>query len=122
MKCLRAKCGKIFMIRFIFRFVGFWFLAAALVALVVDGSKSIADSALVTTSVAQYLVEYSPTTLQKLEFGVQNNLGAPWLWDTVFVSLLSWPAFAVLGIFGLALMLIGKRRKPRLHVADEIDA
>lgn len=110
------------MIRFIFRFVGFWFLAAALVALVIDGSKSIADSAMVTTSVAQYFLEYSPTTLQRLEFGVQNNLGSPWLWDTVFVNLLSWPAFAVLGIFGLILMLIGKRRKSRVPDDQELDA
>ena len=110
------------MIRFIFRFVGFWFLAAALVALVIDGSRSIADSALTTTSVAQYFLQYSPTTLQRLEFGVQNNLGSPWLWDTVFVSLLSWPAFAVLGVFGLVLMLLGKRRKSRISVEDEIGA
>lgn len=99
------------MIRFAFRFLGFWFLAAALVALVIDGTKSIADSALVTTSVAEYFLRFSPTTLQRLEFGVQNNLGAPWLWDTVFVNLLSWPAFAVLAAIGFLLMLIGRRRK-----------
>lgn len=107
------------MIRFGFRFIGFWFLAAALVALVIDGTKSIADSSLVTTSVAQYFLEYSPTTLQRLEFGVQNNLGSPWLWDTVFVNLLSWPAFAVLGGFGILLMLIGRRRRPA--VIEEAD-
>ncbi len=109
------------MIKFIFRFVGFWFLAAALVALVIDGSKSIADSTVVTTSVAQYFLEYSPTTLQRLEFGVQNNLGSPWLWDTVFVSLLSWPAFAVLGAIGLILMLIGKRRRSRVPDDEDLD-
>jgi len=101
------------MIRFGFRFIGFWFLAAALVALVIDGTKSIADSMLVTTSVAQYFLDFSPTTLQRLEFGVQNNLGAPWLWDTVFVTLLSWPAFAVLALIGFLFMLIGRRRKRR---------
>jgi hypothetical protein len=91
--------------------VGFWFLAAALVALVIDGTKSIADSAIVTTSVAEYFLNFSPTTLQRLEFGVQNNLGAPWLWDTVFVNVLSWPAFAVLAVIGFLLMLIGRRRR-----------
>lgn len=101
------------MIRFGFRFIGFWFLAAALVALVIDGTKSIADSALVTTSVASYFLDISPTTLQKLEFGVQNNLGAPWLWDRFFVNLLSWPAFAVLAAIGMIFMLIGRRRKRR---------
>lgn len=110
------------MIRFIFRFFGFWFLAAALVAVVIDGSNSIADSELLTTSVASYIVKYSPTTLQKLEFGVQNNLGSPLLWDTVFVTVLSWPAFVFLGAIGLLLMLIGRRRKSRLPEDEEIDA
>ncbi|HSM42962.1 MAG TPA: hypothetical protein VK862_19620 [Afifellaceae bacterium] len=105
------------MIRFAFRFLGFWFLAAALVTLVIDGTKSIADSTLVTTSVAEYFLQISPTTLQRLEFGVQNNLGAPWLWDTVFVNLLSWPAFAVLAAIGFLLMLIGRRRR-RVDIED----
>ena len=100
------------MIRFGFRFIGFWFLAAALVALVIDGTKSIADSALVTTSVAEYLVENSPTTLQRLEFGVQNNLGWPLVWDYIFVPVLGWPAFVILGLVGILLSLIGKRPRP----------
>jgi hypothetical protein len=110
------------MIRFGFRFIGFWFLAAALVALVIDGTKSIADSELVTTSVAGYFLDISPTTLQRLEFGVQNNLGAPWLWDTVFINLLSWPAFVVLAIIGFLFMLIGRRRKRRdlEELGDEV--
>ena len=98
------------MFRFGFRFIGFWFLAAALVTLVIDGTKSIADSAIVTTSVADYFLQFSPTTLQKLEFGVQNNLGSPWLWDVVFVTLLGWPAFLVLGLIGTLLALVGRRR------------
>jgi hypothetical protein len=101
------------MIRFGFRFIGFWFLAAALVAFVIDGTKSIADSQLVTTSVAEYILKVSPTTLQRLEFGVQNNLGAPWLWDLVFVNVLGWPAFVVLAGIGLLFMLIGRRRRRR---------
>ena len=101
------------MIRFLFRFVGFWFLAAALVALVIDGTRSIADSALVTTSLAEYLVQYSPATLQKLEFGVQNNLGSPLLWDYLFVPLLGWPAFALLGVIGILLAFLGRRRRQR---------
>ncbi len=99
------------MIRFALRFIGFWFLAAALVALVIDGTRSIADSALVTTSIAEYLVQYSPTTLQRLEFGVQNNLGSPLLWDYVFVPLLGWPAFVLLGLIGILLTLFGRRRR-----------
>ena len=101
------------MIRFTLRFIGFWFLAAALVALVIDGTKSIADSAMVTTSTGSYLREYAPTTLQQLEFGVQNNLGSPLLWDYFFVPLLGWPAFVLLGLIGILLTLLGRRRRYR---------
>lgn len=105
------------MIRFGFRFIGFWFLAAALVALVIDGTKSIADSALVTTSTGAYFRDFAPTTLQRLEFGVQNNLGSPLLWDYFFVPLLGWPAFVLLGVIGILLALLGRRRR-RMAMAD----
>ena len=43
------------MLRFLSRFLGFWLVAAALVAGVVDGAKSIAASALVITPLAETL-------------------------------------------------------------------
>ena len=41
------------MLRFLSRFLGFWLVAAAVVMGVVDGAKSIAASAVVTTSLAE---------------------------------------------------------------------
>jgi len=106
------------MIRLLFRFVGYWLLAGALVAAIIDGSKSIAASSLVTTPLGQHFQQLAPSLLQRLEFGIQNNLGLPWLWDLVFVNILTWPTFAVLGILALIILMIG-RRKPVRAIADD---
>ena len=99
------------MIRFLFRFVGYWLLAGALVAAIIDGAKSIAASSLVITALGQHFQQLAPTLLQRLEFGIQNNLGQPWLWDVVFINILSLPSFAVLGLLALMFMLIGRRKQ-----------
>ena len=106
------------MIRFLFRFVGYWFLAGALVAAVIDGAKSIAASSLVTTQFGQHFQQLAPSLLQRLEFGIQNNLGQPWLWDVVFVNILTWPTFAVLGIVALIFLMIGRRKRARAIAGD----
>ena len=99
------------MIRFLFRFLGYWLLAGALVAAIIDGAKSIAASSVVTTQFAQHFRQLAPSLLERLEFGVQNNLGLPWLWDVVFVNILAWPSFAVLGVLALIFLLIGRRKR-----------
>ena len=50
------------MIRFLFRFLGFWLMAGAFVALVVDGTRSIAASDIVYTSAYRAWVSLSPGT------------------------------------------------------------
>lgn len=106
------------MIRFLFRFVGYWVLAGAFVAAIIDGAKSIAESTLITTPLGQHFQQLAPSLLQRLEFGVQNNLGLPWLWDFVFVNILTWPSFAVLGIIALILLEIGRRKQTRAIAED----
>jgi len=108
------------MIRFLFRFVGYWLLAGALVAAIIDGSKSIAASALVTTPFGQHFQQLAPSLLQRLEFGIQNNLGLPWLWDLVFINVLAWPSFAVLGVLALIFLMIGRRRRAPV-IGDDFD-
>jgi hypothetical protein len=101
------------MLRFASRFLGFWLVAAALVAAVVDGAKSIGASRLVTTSVGETWMmiaafgEGEPATAQPLT--------APWLLDVPLQLLLAAPAVVVLGIIGVAFLILGaKRRAPSL--------
>src|SRR5436305_1914707 len=50
---LADKSSRI-MFRFIFRFIGLWILAVAFVALIRDGTKTIAASAVVVTKLAKH--------------------------------------------------------------------
>ncbi len=97
-------------LRFIARFTAYWLIAAALVAAVVDGAKSIAASALVLTPLAETWAMLSAL----------GNAGAPapTAGQPVPAPLggaaelvLSAPTAAVLGILGFLLLAAGRRRR-----------
>jgi hypothetical protein len=104
------------MIRFVARFVGLWLIAGALVALVIDGAKSIAASSLVLTPVGVAWLDLSPSSLAGaqafIEKDVEAHLGH-WIWDPVILGILWLPVFAVLGILGGLLAYAGRKRRLR---------
>ncbi len=106
------------MIAFLARFLGLWLIAGALVALVVDGTKTIAGSALTVTPLGQTWVTLSPSTLLAAQTFVQQKVEAyigHWLWDPLIQWILLLPTWAVLGFLGFLLTYLGRRR--RLKVA-----
>lgn len=104
------------MIRFLFRFLGFWLLAGGFVALVADGTRSIAASALEFTSAGDAWFMVVPDSLTAFEASGRSAL--PGLWDHVAAPLLSLPAFLLLGGLGLLLLAIGRvRERSRFELA-----
>lgn len=101
------------MIRFLLRLIGFIILAAGFVALVIDGARSIAAGALSLTPTAISWAAASPATLEKTRAFVANSAPGG---ETALASALSIPTFAVLGVIGILLMLIGRRRGRRVGV------
>ena len=101
------------MIRFLLRFAGFWLFAAALVAAVIDGAKSIAASQAVLTPLGEAWAQLAPDSLAEARRGVEEGLGQPWLWELLAEWMLAAPAWLVLGLIGLILMLLGRRRRRR---------
>jgi hypothetical protein len=97
------------MIRFLFRFLGLWFLAGAFVALVIDGTYSIAASRLILTPVREIWDAIHPSSLDLLRSLVERNL-SPWLWEKVFLTLLFTPLWLLLGVLGVVLVLLGRPR------------
>jgi hypothetical protein len=88
--------------RFIIRLIGVVLFAAAFVILVIDGTRSIAGSDFYLSSLAEGIELLWPGgvgTMQSLFGGFWDPIGA-WLFDRA--------AFVVLGLLGLALMLIGR--------------
>jgi hypothetical protein len=100
------------MFRFLFRFVGWWLLAGAFVALVIDGTRSITAGRIVIMPLAEAWVAVHPQSADWLKATVERDLPA-WVWDPLLVYVLFAPLWAVLGVLGLLLIFIG-RRPPKL--------
>ncbi len=108
------------MIRFLCRFIGLWLIAGALVALVVDATKSIAASRLEITSLGEGWGGVAPASLAALEAFVHDTIetatGA-WIWSPIAEGVLALPTWIVLGALGFLLTWAGQRRRRDLAFA-----
>jgi len=93
------------------------FLLVALIALVSDGTRTIAnDSGLVVTSALQYWAELAPAMLENVKRALSLKIH-PAFWDGMIVPLLSLPAWIVLGGSALLILYLArKRRKTNIFV------
>ena len=98
------------MIRFVFRFIGLWILAAGFVALVRDGTKSIAGNAVFITKLADDWTNIHASSLEQLKVVVERYAG-PDGWEFASAYVLAAPTWLVLGIIGSILILIGRKKK-----------
>lgn len=98
------------MIRVLVKLTGYVVLTLALVAAILDITRSIADSAIVMRPLGQDWHNLSPTTLEAAQAGIQRNI-SPWLWESVIQNILLMPTWAVLGILALLLIYLGRKRK-----------
>jgi len=108
------------MIGFVTRFVGLWFVAGALVAIVVDAAKTIAASALTMTPLGDTLFKLAPSALVATQEFVQRKMEpyvGGWLWDPVIQAILHLPTWAILAFLGFLLTYLGRRRRTRVAFA-----
>lgn len=104
------------MIALFVRFVGLWFVAGGLAALVIDATRSIAASEMMLTPLGVSLsTVLGPTALTSAQTFVQRIevfVGA-WLWDPAILWFLSLPTWGVLGAIGFVLTYLGRLRRLR---------
>lgn len=106
------------MLSFLVRAIGLWFMAGAIVAVVVDGMKSIAAGRPILTAAAKTWFELSPSTLAASQLWVQKHLGAA-AWDPVAAAVLALPTWAVLLAVGALFVWLGSlRRRRRVTTAE----
>jgi hypothetical protein len=104
------------MIRFLFRSVGFLAIAAAFLLVIYDGTKSIAANAVFITSVRGLWDTINAASLASLRPLIETNFG-PYAWDPVFTGFLNTPSWAAIGIFGVILILLGRKPRPLIGYA-----
>lgn len=98
------------MIRFLFRFIGLWLLAAGFIFVVYDGTKSIAGNALFLTKVQEVWSNVHQSSLAALKPMLEKYAAV--LWDPGMTTLLDQPIALVLIVLGALLLLLGRKRKP----------
>ena len=104
------------MIRFLFRFIGMICLAGAFILVIYDGMKSIAGSYVYFTSVRALWELINAGSLARLEPVIKPYANGI-LWDPGMTALLAAPSWALLGIFGILFLLLGRRKKPLIGYA-----
>lgn len=103
------------MIRLPFRILGFVLIVAGFVALVIDGTRSIAGQRLIATALSDTWRAVHLDSLTRAEAWLRQA-APPWVWDPVVLTLIALPAAAVgLGL-GALLMWIGRSRAPQIGV------
>jgi hypothetical protein len=104
------------MIRFLFRFIGLISLAAAFILVIYDGTKSIAGSSLSLTTVRALWELINAGSLAKVKPLIDHYAGGL-LWDPMMLSILAAPAWGLLGLLGILLLILGRKRKALIGYA-----
>ena len=98
--------------RFLFRLLALITLAIAVIAAVIDASRSLSAQTLVLTSLSNGWATVAPEWLSATQAFVQARLPS-FVWDPVFVFLLAMPTVAVMVVLAALFYAIGaKREKP----------
>ena len=104
--------------RLILRILGTWLIGLALIFLVMDGTKSLAANTLVFTSLGQAWTQLHPDSLAAVNGFLESRFFADLL-SVTLTALLTYPAFAVLGVPGIVLALMGRRPRRERFLRQE---
>src|SRR4029079_4202420 len=107
------------MIRFLLRFFGLLLLALAFIFLVYDGTKSIASNAVYLTKVSEVWFNIHQKSLEQVQPAIARWVG-DWLWQVAIQPFFfEQPAWLVLGIVAIVLILLGRKKKPLIGYARD---
>ena len=106
--------------RLVLRILGTWLLGLALILIVIDGTKSLAANALVFTSLLDAWTGLHAGSIEAVREFLKTRFFAEQL-HVGFEALLTYPAFAVIGVPGIILALLGQRpRRERYLRGDQV--
>jgi hypothetical protein len=103
------------MIRFVLRFIGLCLLATAFVFFVYDGTKSIANQHLVYDRLGDVWAMIDQNSLSLAQNWIRQK--AAWAWDPYALTFFDLPAWLVLVVVALVLILLGRKKRPLIGYA-----
>jgi hypothetical protein len=104
--------------RLLFRLLGTWLLGIALILLIIDGTRSLAASALVMTPLAETWASiHAQSLIDFRAFLASRFFGA--LLETVVETILNLPGWVVLGVPGALIAWMGRTRRARVFVNQD---
>jgi len=101
--------------KFILRVAGTWLLGLSLILVVIDGTKTLATGALTITSLAETWRGFHIDSWEPAQQAILD-LVAPISGETYAKYFLEWPSWAILGVFGILLLLAGRRRAGKSYI------
>jgi hypothetical protein len=97
------------MLRLLTRFLGLLLLAGGFIALIVDGTRSIAGGELLVTTLRRGLSEAMPALYRALERDIAAK--SAFLWDTVISTAMLAPISVALGGLGALLIVFSHKQE-----------
>ena len=104
--------------RIVVRLVGLVLLAVAVWAGVIQFNLWAETGRFIPLALGQMWFDRDPSSLNLAQAAVERYVWAP-LWDPVILTVLRWPAWAVMGLPALILLILPMRRGPRQPLVGE---
>ena len=106
------------MIRFLLRSIGLLLLALGFIFLVYDGIRSISDGTILLTRTSDVWNAAHDRSLAAFQTLIERNVSAA-IWQAIVAPILAQPAAAVACIFGVILMMLGRKKRPLIGYARD---
>ena len=106
--------------RFLARILSFPFLVAGFAVFFVDLGAMIDGAPFSLMPLGRVWYALGPGSLNLTQAVVERYIWPP-LWDPVLITVLQWPAAAVLGVPGIVLLILGFRGPPEFEDHDEVE-
>lgn len=104
--------------RLLLRIIGTTLLALALILIILDGTRSLGESALVITPLGATWALIHADSLVQMQAFIDGRFFGPVL-ESVIGAVLGFPGWAVLGIPGALLAWLGRSKRTRVFIKQE---
>lgn len=101
------------MLRLLARFFGLLLLAGGFIALIVDGTRSIAGGELTITTLRRGAVELFPTLYEAVQTSVMQK--STFLWDPILTSLMILPVSIAFGGLGALFIVFSTKSDTQMR-------